>query len=335
MMPKRILVIIVARIGDTLLVTPTLRALQQAWPEAKITVAAHPKRLSLFQGLPYIGTLKPIDKNRAPFMGRAPGKPYDLALVYGHDKALLHYALRVSRQVSAFRQNDPALDARLNPCVAPPDQLIHAVEERALLLTSLDQPLQNRRLDYRASACETSAAKRWLEDQDIRPEQHHLYGLQPSSFPSKAYRDWPADHFKIIGQRLLDSDPNARLVILGGPEGKTQAMALARLFGDSAVCAAGLFGLRESFALMAVLDFYLGVDTGPTHIAGALGLPMVALYHCQHPGRYLQPLDHPRGRFLEHPLTGGDCDRQSNMADIDVDTVWQAVTDILDNAESA
>ena len=335
MTPRGILVIIVARIGDTLLVTPTLRALKLAWPEAQITVAAHPKRLPLFDGLPFIDALKPIDKKRAPFLGHLPGKPYDLALVYGHDKPLLNYALRVSQRVSAFCQNASALDDRLDPCVPAPTQLMHAVEERALLLTRLGQPLRNRRLDYRASARETSAAKRWLEDQGINPGHHQLYGLQPSSFPSKAYRDWPAAHFKAIGQRLLDRDPTARLVILGGPEGKTGAEALARHFGDFAVCAAGLFGLRESFALMALLDFYLGVDTGPTHIAGALGLPMVGLYHCQHPGRYLQPLDHPRGRFLEHPLTGGDCDRQSNMADIDVDTVWQAVTDILDDTETA
>ena len=78
--------------------------------------------------------------------------------------------------------------------------------------------------------------------------------------------------------------------------------------------------------MMQQLDLYIGVDTGPTHLAGALGLPMVALYHCLHPGRYLAPLDHPN--FLgvvEHPAAGGDCTPTRTMAEIGVDRVWEQV----------
>ena len=80
---------------------------------------------------------------------------------------------------------------------------------------------------------------------------------------------------------------------------------------------------------MAELDLYIGVDTGPTHSAGALGIPMVALYHCAYPGRNLAPLQHPACAVIEHPLTGRSVDTAASMADIPVALVVQAAMELL------
>jgi len=77
--------------------------------------------------------------------------------------------------------------------------------------------------------------------------------------------------------------------------------------------------------VLAGLDLYVGVDTGPTHLAGALGIPMVALYHCRHRGSLLAPLDHPALTVIEHPAADADCTPQREMAEIGVDRVWDAV----------
>ena len=52
-----ILVINVARIGDTLLVTPILRAIKQAYPQHRLGCLAHPRRMLLLRGLPFIDAL--------------------------------------------------------------------------------------------------------------------------------------------------------------------------------------------------------------------------------------------------------------------------------------
>jgi hypothetical protein len=103
--PKSILVINVTRIGDTLLAVPALRALATAWPDARLTVLGHPKRVAVLENLPFLAEVGPITKQRAVFRGWLPGHKYDLALVYGHDEALLKYAFRVARRVVAFRQS--------------------------------------------------------------------------------------------------------------------------------------------------------------------------------------------------------------------------------------
>ena len=96
-LPKRILVINVSRIGDTLLVTPALRALAAAWPQARITFLGHPKRVEIMEHLPFVAELGAITKLRAPWRGRLAGARWDIALVLGFDHALVAYALRVAR----------------------------------------------------------------------------------------------------------------------------------------------------------------------------------------------------------------------------------------------
>ena len=52
--PRAVLAIVVSRIGDTLLATPALRAIAGAWPDAKLTCLAHPKRAEVLRNLPFL-----------------------------------------------------------------------------------------------------------------------------------------------------------------------------------------------------------------------------------------------------------------------------------------
>src|SRR6185369_3796248 len=58
----RVLVIAVARIGDTLLATPLLRALKAALPTGRLEVRAHPRRLDVLRHLPFIDRLSGLGK---------------------------------------------------------------------------------------------------------------------------------------------------------------------------------------------------------------------------------------------------------------------------------
>jgi len=89
-----ILVINVSRIGDTLLVTPALRALAKAWPQARITFLGHPKRVEIIEHLPFVAATGAITKHHARWRGWLARKRWDLALVYGFDRPLVAYALR-------------------------------------------------------------------------------------------------------------------------------------------------------------------------------------------------------------------------------------------------
>lgn len=325
---RSILVINVARIGDTLLVTPALRALAAKWPGAAITFLGHPKRVEVVRHLPFLAATGPISKHRARWSGWFSRRRWDLALVYGFDRALVSYALRTARDVVAFRQGAPALDARLLRCVEPPPfQSDHAVPMRLSLTRALGVPDAGLRLSYTVTPEERAAARALLSQKGLR-DARPLIGLQVRAFPTKAWRDWPIEHFAALCGRIAERWPGAHFLLFGGGEDRSRTLELTDRLPGRATSLAGALSLRESAAVMNELHLFVGLDSGPTHIAGALDMPLIGLYHCLTPSRLLEPLERPAVHVVDHPLARG-CSPETPMGDIPVDAVWRKVLEAL------
>ena len=325
---SNILVINVARIGDTLLVTPALRAIKAACPGGRLGYVMHPGRAELLAAMPELDERIAMKASTARWRGRIGARRWDYALVYGRNRTLIRYARRVAQRIVAFRQPDENLNSLIDHAVPPPSEPVHAVHERLLLPAALGIVAQDLRLRYHPHPSELRTAGA-LMSRELGPHCAPLVGLQVASFPTKAYRDWPLPSFIELGKRILEVYPRAGLLVLGGRESRERAAHLVDALGQRALSLAGRLDLRASAAIMAHLDLYVGVDTGPTHLAGALGIPMVALYHCYHRGRYLAPLQHPCLCVIEHPRGDPDCRRDAPMQEITVDAVWQGVCHVL------
>ncbi len=334
--PQDILVINVTRIGDTLLTTPVLRALAQAWPNAKITFAGHRKRIEVLEHLPFIDRLRPISKRIAPFLGRFGSEHFDIALVYGTDASLVKYALRVADKVIAFRQPSATLNARLF-AIAREDgyEPRHAVTLALTLIRPLKIATAGQFLSYIVTPKEDSWAKQELARLGVSGSP--LIGIQVASFPTKSHRDWPIQNFIELCQRILARCPKGHFLIFGGPDEHDRTTALADSLGRTCSLFAGKLTLRQTGALMNQVDMYVGVDTGPTHIMGTCGKPMVSMYHPTAPSSALGPLGHPYCFVVDHPLAldgrpypENGSTFESKMSDISVESVFQKVSAILD-----
>lgn len=322
--PRRILVVHVSRIGDTLLATPALRALARAWPQAEITVLAHPKRKSVLCHLPFLHRVGAITKRSARWRGRL-GRRFDLALVYGFDEPLVAYGLRVADRVVAFRQVSASLNARLYPAVEPPAfQSEHSVLQMLRLPGALGVPPAGLRIAYQVTAAETQTAQAQCGAIPAA-RKSPLIGLQVASFPTKAYRDWPIDHFMVLCDRIRRRWPDAHFLIFGGDEERERTHGLQAYLGEHGSLFAGRLSLRETAALMSQLDLYVGVDTGPTHMMSAFDIPLVGLYHGFSRSELIGPLEHPCFYPVDHPQAGPGCSTEASMAVIAVDTVFAQV----------
>jgi ADP-heptose:LPS heptosyltransferase len=85
--------------------------------------------------------------------------------------------------------------------------------------------------------------------------------------------------------RLASNDPKRRIILTSGPSDAEAAAAIARdartrLAADerAAIVECGEFNLAELRALIARAALYIGGDSGPLHIAGTTGVPVVGLY---------------------------------------------------------
>ena len=331
--PETVLALVVSRIGDTLLCTPALRALKETWPDCRLTVVAHPGRLPLLAGLPWIDTLVPWKPWRR-WATLLPGAArYDLAIVFHPDRRQLDFARRCARLVVTEAIPGVAANERLLLPALPAEPMV-AVEQRLRLVRAAGAESANQRLAYCVSPEEKQAAKSRLATLGVAGH-HPLVALQLKSFPTKAHRDWPVECFAELVGCLVEHHPDARIIVTGDGQSAAAAASLGERFPGRVASLAGACGLRESAAILAETDLYVGVDTGPTHLAGALGIPMVALYHAAYPGRYLAPRQHPRCRVIEHPRSGVVDARQASMAEVPVDTVLQAAEELLAACGSA
>jgi len=329
--PRRILVVHVTRIGDTVMATPALRALAEHWPGAEITFLGHPKRAEVIEHLPYVRRVGTITKRRAPARGWLNGDRWDLGIVFGFDDALVRYALRVCARVVAFRQNDARINARLFRAVEhPAHNTMHGVDQLLLLPRALGVVPRSRALEYQVAPAEADAAARRLAADGIGQGARPLVGFVIESFPTKTYRDWPPESFAELARRIVERFPSAHFLLFGGALREAKLAPLRAALGGRLTTYAGKLTLRETAALMSRVDLYVGVDTGPTHIAGALRLKMVALYHCLHPGSGLAPPEHPALAVIEHPdAESAACTERSSLSDITIERVWKGAQALL------
>jgi len=323
--PEKILVINVTRIGDTLLVTPALRAIARFWPNAVIDVLGHPKRVEVLAGLPFLRRTSGITKRSAYYRGWFIAEPYDLAFVYGFDASLIRYALRISKHVVAFKQQDSDLNRQLRTIVQPPVyQSNHAVNQAFALPAAVGVKFDDGRLAYRI----TSAEHEWAASQmriDCPRDANPIVGLQIASFPTKAYRDWPVENFIALCKRIRNHWPKAHFLVFGGREERKYTRLIESKLGLMATAYAGRLSLRQTGALMSRLDLYVGVDTGPTHLMSSFDIPMVALYHFSSPSELIGPLGHPFLYTINSPRVDLECRNETSMTQISVDLVFEKV----------
>ncbi len=335
---RRVLIVNVTRIGDTLLATPAIRAIAAFFPNAEVTCLGHPLRYTVLENLPYLAKVGAISKKSAWFRGWADvftEPEYDYAFVWGQDRALVGYACRKARRVIAEQQQSARINQKLLMAFeAPPQNSIHAVAWFLSMVKASGIEPNGLGLDYVVTPAEREAAAASLYGMLGASNNLPKIGFQVASFATKAWRDWPISRFIELGLRIVQHYPDARFVCFGAVDDQERIAELERSLRGRVLSFAGQTTLRESAAIMSHLDLYVGIDTGPTHLYGALKQPMVVMYHPTIPSALYKPIGHPAFSAIDHPLAGPRCRDQVSMIEIGIEPVWKAVENALEGEPS-
>jgi len=165
-----------------------------------------------------------------------------------------------------------------------------------------------------------------------------LIGVVPGA--AAAFKRWPADRFVAAAQALLRRRGEWRLVVLGSPGERRLAAEVAHAFGRGAVSLAGRMDLLALRGLVAGLRLLLTNDTGPLHVAVAVGTPTVSLFGATD-SRGTGPLQDPeRHTVIQRPLPSWNTtniQRRSRMPmlRIEVDEVVAACEALLGRSGQA
>jgi heptosyltransferase-2 len=164
-----------------------------------------------------------------------------------------------------------------------------------------------------------------------------LVGICPGASFGAAKR-WLPERYANLADRLIDA-LGADVLIFGSRAEKPLAEAVARAMDHTPILVAGKTSLREFMALLAKCHLVITNDSGPMHLAAALGLPLLAIFGSTNE-RATGPVG-LRVRIIKHPVECSPCGlRQCPidfrcMTGISVDDVYTAALESVRNWETA
>ncbi|HXX81210.1 MAG TPA: lipopolysaccharide heptosyltransferase II, partial [Thermodesulfovibrionales bacterium] len=338
-MYEKILVRGVNWIGDAVMTLPALKALRKAHPESNITLLVKPSVAAIFEKNPSIDEIILYEERfQGPFgklilSQRLREKHFSMAILLQNafDAGLITFLAGIPQRMGYNRDGRAFLLTKVIP-FHEDDRKMHHIDYYLNLLRALEICAENTQPWIHLSLEERLKARDALS-QLKRP----ILGIHPGAAYGSAKR-WLPDRFGEVAYWFI-KDTGGSVVIFGGMDNDETAHEIARLAtiygaGSSLVNMAARTSLRELVGQVSECDIFLSNDSGPMHIAYAVGTPLVALFGSTDPG-----LTGPVGEgsvVIHHPLSCSPCFgrtcRQNDlrcMYAITSDEVFLAIKKIL------
>jgi heptosyltransferase-2 len=342
---RRILVRSANWIGDAVMSLPALEALRRSAPNAEIVVASKPWVSELYWHHPAVHRVlvyDPAHEHRGPrgfwkFAQTLREAEFDAAVLFPNSfhAALMVWAAGIPVRVGYARDGrGPLLTEAVE--APPPAFYGHQTSYYLQLLFRAGWTERPERVGEIRLALEGTEHK-WAERQLSRlglAGPRFLVGLNPGAAFGPAKR-WPLERYAQLADRLIGG-LDADVLIFGSRAERPMAEEIARAMTHTPTVLAGDTSLRQLMAMMARCRLLVTNDSGPMHVAAALGLPVVALFGSTDE-RATGPVG-PRVRVLRHAVECSPCGLRECPIDfrcmngLDVDRVYRSALELAKSA---
>ncbi|HEU4724721.1 MAG TPA: glycosyltransferase family 9 protein [Candidatus Eisenbacteria bacterium] len=305
--PDRILVVRHRAAGDLLLTTPAFRALREGIPGARIEVLAAKGMAPLLEGNPDVDRVLTFDRrslaSQALLYARLARGGYSMALdLVSNPRSAFLTALTRARIRAGYdipgRAWAYTVRVPREPIGADGRPALRYAPEAALdVVRALGVPARGLDLRFTVSAAARAAIAGWLDGAASAIAGRPIVLCLPTgSWPAKT---WLPERFAAVMDELA---PEATPVWIWGP-GERDAVDAARASMTRPSLLAPPTGWQELGALIERAALLVGNDSGPKHLAVALGTPTVTIFGPTHPATWHPPT----GPHAAVEATGLDC----------------------------
>jgi heptosyltransferase I len=272
-------------IGDTCHALAVIRRIQDNWPDVRITWLIGKTEASLLSDIPDIDFVV-FDKSR----GRAAYRDVRTALAGKHfDIALcMHASLRANLLIRSLparirlgfdkaRAKDFQWLFTNRRIDAAPGA--HALEAMMAFATAIGAAQRDLRWDIPLAQADRDFAA------GIAAHDKPLVVISPcSSQRARNFRNWSIENYAAVIAHL-ETQHGAQVVLTGGPSALEKDYGARLAAGSTALDLVGQSTLKQLAALITRADLVICPDSGPAHMATALGTTVVGLYASSNPAR--------------------------------------------------
>jgi heptosyltransferase II len=277
-------------VGDAVMTVPALRELRRVLPGAHITLATRAWAEGIFEGADFLDDIVAVEESKGTARSvwrearewRALG--FDLAVLFPNAfaPALVASLARIPARVGYATQGRGAL---LTHALPVPDWrgLRHEVYYYLNIVAELERTLggtstaetREPRTELVVSEQRRVAAREFIRGRGARADRS-LVALCPGSTNSRAKR-WPAERFAALADALVEQ-LGADVALVGAREELDVSEDVARRMRARPIVLTGETELGETAAVLSVADLLVSNDTGPAHVAAAVGCPVVVIF---------------------------------------------------------
>lgn len=302
-------------VGDAVMTIPALRELRRLFPTAHITLATRSWAKGLFADANYLDELQVHEgsglRSVVQQVRQWRKRNFDLAVLFPNslETALVASLARVPLRIGYATDGRQALLTHPLPLpewrqskhevfyylkiVAELEWLIK--QEQTFLDTQPDGSLE-------VSDARKTVARDFLSTRGIKGTGA-LVVLCPGSINSRAKR-WPTERYAALGDRLID-ELGAEVVVVGSNAEADVSLEVEQQMRNRPVMLTGQTDLAELVATLSLVDLLVTNDTGPAHIASALGRPTLVIFGPTNP-LTTRPFS-PCGEIVREPPDCAPC----------------------------
>ncbi len=294
--PRRILVIDLLYLGDLLFATPFFKNLRANYPQARIDLIANANFASILADSDYFDQIYSYDKSWSikeslSFALAKRKNNYDLGInLHGNWRTAILLRVINPEYNLGFggRGRGIWLDKELD---ALSEQDGHMVDVYLSVLAELginNYQASEPKLNLNPAVKEQAVKILETEGIDISKE---LIALNTGgSWPTKR---WGKEKFAQLADRLI-AEKKAQVIFTGGPSDEARIEEIIAQMKNPATNLAGKTSLAELKAVASLCDLFVSGDTGPVHVANAVGTKVVAIFGPSDESKY-----RPRGEQAE------------------------------------
>ena len=295
---RNVLAVRLDTLGDVLMTTPAIRALKETEPQRSITLLTSPRGAEV---APFVQEVDQVIAYRAPWMpgreGEASAAPdlelaadlrsraFDAAVIFTVytqnplPAALLCFLADIPLRLAHSRENPYSL---LTDWVAEPepqDLTRHEVRRQLDLVSSVGFHTERETLSFHVPEEARKRAGRILGEIGLNANDQWVV-IHPGA--SASSRRYPPESFAEAAGRLV-RDAGHRVVFTGSADEAALIEEIRGAMGAPSTSLAGELSLGELGAILERVPLLISNNTGPVHVAAALGTPVVDLYALTNP----------------------------------------------------